>query len=60
MKCKKERLKERNKEVREAYFKTQKKYPKWSEKAITEEVAEKFYLAVRTVNAILSYEGNYK
>lgn len=60
MNDKKERLKQRNKEVRETYFKVKKNNPKWSDKAVTEEVAKKFFLAVRTVNAIIGYEGNYK
>lgn len=56
----KELLKERNKKVRECFYATQKKYPKYKLEAIIQAVAQKFFLAPRTIEAIISYEGIYK
>ncbi len=57
---KKERLNARNKNVRDCFYSTQEKHPKYKIEYIIQEVAQKFYLSSRTVNAILSHEGIYK
>lgn len=60
IKNRKELLKERNKKVRECFYAMQKKYPKYKLEVIIQEVAQKFYLAPRTIEAIIGYEGIYK
>lgn len=59
-KNRKELLKERNKKVRECFYAMQKKYPKYKIEVIIQEVAQKFFLAPRTIEAIISHEGIYK
>jgi len=54
-----ERLSERNKKVRSFFYQTLEKNPKWKMSAVIEEVASKFFLSNRTVDAIISYEGIY-
>ena len=56
----KDRLIERNKLVRACFNATQKKNPKWRFDAVIEEVAVKFFLSSRTIEAIIGYEGTYK
>lgn len=56
---KEQRFKERNNYVRQLFYETQKKYPKWRPEFIVEEVAKKVFLSTRTVDAIISYEGIY-
>lgn len=51
---------ERNKQVRACFYATQKKYPKYKVEVIIQEVAQKFFLAPRTIEAIIGYEGTYK
>lgn len=55
----KERLYQRNEKVRQLFQKISAKNPKWRVDAVIDEVAEKMYLAPRTVEAIISYEGIY-
>ena len=55
-----ERFKKRNQDVRITFHSLSKKNPKWRIEAIVEDVADKFYLASRTVEAILRQEGIYK
>ncbi|MDV6170218.1 hypothetical protein R1T16_17410 [Flavobacterium sp. DG1-102-2] len=55
----KDRLTERNNKVRKLFYDVQKKNPKWRIDAVLDEVAEKVFLAPRTVDAIISYEGIY-
>lgn len=55
----KERLQYRNKSVRELFEKLSAKHPQWRVDAIIEEVAKKFFLSNRTVEAIIGYEGIY-
>ncbi len=54
-----ERLIERNAKVRDEFYKVKAKNAKWRIDAVIEEVAKKFFLASRTVDAIISYEGTY-
>ena len=51
---------ERNKQVRACFYATQKKYPKYKVEVIIQEVAQKFFLSTRTIEAIIGYEGIYK
>lgn len=55
----KERLTERNKSVRTFFSKVSTSNPKWRIECIIEAVADKFYIAPRTVEAILGNEGVY-
>jgi hypothetical protein len=55
----KERLTERNNQVRKLFYDTQQKNPKWRVDAVIEEVANKMFLSNRTVDAIIKYEGTY-
>ena len=54
-----ERLTERNKKVRQLFNKLCTANPKWRIDAIIEEVANKCFLAPRTIEAIISHEGIY-
>ncbi|NHN26774.1 hypothetical protein FIA58_013900 [Flavobacterium jejuense] len=56
---KSERLTNRNEAVRKFFYSTLEKNPKWKISAVIEEVASKFFLSSRTVDAIISYEGIY-
>ncbi|MRX70284.1 hypothetical protein SAMN06265349_101714 [Flavobacterium resistens] len=55
----KERLTQRNNQVRKLFYDLQAKNPKWRIDAIIEEVGNKTFLANRTVEAIINYEGIY-
>lgn len=54
-----ERLTERNKKVRQLFDTLCKKNPKWRIDAVIEEVADNWFLAPRTIEAIISHEGIY-
>jgi Mg2+ and Co2+ transporter CorA len=54
-----ERLNERNKKVRQLFNKMCTANPKWRIDAIIEDVADKCFLAPRTIEAIISHEGIY-
>lgn len=54
-----ERLTERNKKVRQLFANLCKKNPKWRIDAVIEDVANTYFLAPRTVEAIIGYEGIY-
>lgn len=56
---KEQRFKERNNFVRQLFYDIQKKNPKWRIECVIEEVAKKVFLAERTVEAIIGYEGIY-
>lgn len=55
----KERFEERNKQVRKLFYDLHAKNKKWRVDAVIEEVACKMFLASRTVEAIIKYEGIY-
>ncbi|MFJ1330247.1 hypothetical protein [Capnocytophaga canimorsus] len=55
----KERLHQRNEKVRGLFQELSAKNPKWRIDAVISEVAERMFLASRTVEAIISYEGVY-
>mgnify|MGYP006191087375 CR=1 FL=1 len=55
-----QRLDERNKQVRKMFYDLQEKNKRWRIDAVIEEVASKMFLASRTVEAIIKYEGIYK
>lgn len=55
----KERFDERNKQVRKLFYELQEKNKKWRIDAVIDEVAGKMFLASRTVEAIIKYEGIY-
>jgi len=55
----KERLNERNAQVRKMFYDLHAKNKKWRVDAVIEEVAGKMFLATRTVEAIIKYEGIY-
>lgn len=56
----KERLIQRNNQVRKQFYDLLSKNPKWRIDAVIDEVAKKFFLSSRTVDAIINYEGIYK
>ncbi|WP_235819376.1 hypothetical protein [Flavobacterium oreochromis] len=56
---KEQRFEQRNAYVRDLFYKTMAKYPKWRVECVIEEVASKVFLSERTVNAIISHEGIY-
>lgn len=56
---KEQRFELRNAHVRDLFYKTMAKYPKWRVECVIQEVASKVFLSERTVNAIVSYEGIY-
>lgn len=55
----KQRFEERNKQVRKMFYELQGKNNKWRIDAVIDEVAAKMFLASRTVEAIIKYEGIY-
>jgi len=55
----KERLNERNAQVRKLFYELHAKNKKWRIDAVIDEVASKMFLASRTVEAIIKYEGIY-
>jgi hypothetical protein len=55
----KERFEERNKQVRKMFYELHAKNKKWRIDAVIDEVACKMFLASRTVEAIIKYEGIY-
>ncbi len=56
----KERFTKRNQAVRKEFDEISRKNPKWRLDAIVDEVAAKFFLASRTVEAIIRGEDIYK
>lgn len=54
-----ERFTERNKIIRQCFYKLSKDNPKWRIEAVIESVADKYFLAPRTIEAIISHEGIY-
>lgn len=59
MTARQQRLDERNKTVRKLFYELHAKNKKWRIDAVIEEVAGKMFLASRTVEAIIKYEGIY-
>ncbi|AMA48974.1 hypothetical protein [Flavobacterium covae] len=59
MTARKQRLTERNSQVRKLFYDILAKNPKWRVDAVIEEVAKKVFLSNRTVDAIINYEGIY-
>ncbi|MDI6051184.1 hypothetical protein QLS31_15250 [Flavobacterium sp. XS2P24] len=57
---KQERLMRRNKEIRIRFEKKRKAQPKWTFEAVVQSIANEFFLSVRTIDAIISYEGIYR
>jgi hypothetical protein len=55
----KERLTERNNKVRKMFYELHGKNKEWRIDAIIDKVGENMFLASRTVEAILNYEGIY-
>ncbi len=55
----KERLHQRNEKVRKLFKELSAKNPRWRIDAIVGEVVNRMFLAPRTVEAIISYEGVY-
>ena len=60
MESKQDRLQRRNKDIRTQFEKKRKEQPKWTVEAVIESVGTDFYLSVRTIDAIISYEGIYR
>jgi len=60
MESKQERLQRRNKEIRVRFEKKRQEQPKWKIEAVVESIANDFFLSVRTIDAIISYEGIYR
>lgn len=56
----KERFKKRNQAVRNEFNKLVREQPKWRIDAIIDDVADKFFIASRTAEAIIKSEGIYK
>ncbi len=55
----KQRLKERNQAVKNYFAELCKKHPQWRLDALEDEAAKRFFIASRTVRAILKEEGCY-
>jgi len=49
----------RNVNIKKRYQAISTKNPKWRDDAVKEQLSEEFYLAERTITAILNGEGNY-
>ena len=56
---KKQRLNKRNAAIKMLYAELQIKHHQWRNDAIIKKVADTFFLAPRTIEAILRGEGNY-
>ena len=56
---KSEKFTERNQAVRSYVKSCYKRYPHWKVEAVIAKAAAKFYLAERTIEAILKGEGSY-
>lgn len=54
-----ERLKKRNHAVRDFFNEHLEKHPQWRYKAIVELTADKFYLAEKTIEAIVAEQTPY-
>jgi hypothetical protein len=52
-----QRLADRNNQVRKLFYELHAKNKKWRVDAVIDEVATKMFLASRTVEAIIKYEG---
>ena len=59
MTARKQRLIDRNSQVRKLFYDLMAKNPKWRIDAVIEEVAKKVFLSNRTVEAIINHEGIY-
>ncbi|WP_395078114.1 hypothetical protein [Flavobacterium sp.] len=59
MNTQKDRLNKRNIAVRNHFNKVTRDNPKWRIEAIIEDTANKFFLANRTIEAIVTNEGIY-
>jgi hypothetical protein len=55
----KERLAQRNSQVRKLFYDLQAKNSRWRIDAVIEEVGNKMFLSSRTVEAIIKHEGIY-
>lgn len=55
-----ELLNKRNQEVRKCFYEMQDKNPKYKIDAVIQDVANKFFLSSRTIEAIINHEGIYK
>ncbi len=55
----KERLIRRNSKARSLFIELSEKHPKWRVDAVIDEVADRLFVAPRTVEAILKGEGVY-
>lgn len=55
----KERIQKRNTKIRKAFYQLQQKEPKWKHSAWIEEVAEQFFLAPKTIEAVVRGDGVY-
>lgn len=56
---KQERFNNRNTQVRKMFYELLEKNKKWRIDAVIDEVANKMFLASRTVEAIIKHEGIY-
>ena len=56
---KQERFNNRNTQVRKMFYETLERNKKWRVDAVIDEVTKKMFLANRTVEAIIKYEGIY-
>lgn len=54
-----DRLQKRNQTIRKDYRQLSEKHPQWRYDALIDDVADRYFLAPRTIKAILSREGNY-
>ncbi|MXV37693.1 hypothetical protein GO491_03210 [Flavobacteriaceae bacterium Ap0902] len=57
---KRERLAKRNKAVRDAFDKLVQKYPQWRVDAIISKIEERYFIAPRTIEAIIKREKGYE
>lgn len=55
----KERLRQRNQKIRKFIADLEQKHPEWRFDAVVKEAAKNFFLAGRTIEAILRKEGVY-
>lgn len=55
----KERIQQRNGKIREEYRKLEREKPEWRREAIIKQIAAQYFLAKRTIEAIINREKGY-
>jgi hypothetical protein len=55
----KQSIRKRNMDIKHWVAEQQRKNPQWRHSALVEAASERFYLAERTIRAVLNNEGSY-